>query len=286
MLKSFSPSQMMNTSLIAGGFFVVLYVALYLTAPFSEAFNDLLINGMIVLAAAGAALLLTLVWRKFEADDAPRLVWAYFACGVWTWTLGEMIWMYYAYTRDVVPAISLADFFYTGAYCFFAAAFTRQYRLLFNTTFKKAAGWIAGISAAVILTSLLTGSLLFRAYPSLSTNWLETQLAVFYPFGDLVLAAAALYLAQLFGRGMWGRIWIGLLVLVVSDAIYAALFLTGMYSYSVENGNALSLFADTFYFSAYLLLLLTSLSQLLLLKYGPPASSQEQIEVHFEKAAL
>lgn len=100
--------------------------------------------------------------------------------------------------------------------------------------------------------------------------WHETLLLVFYPYADLALAVAAILLARAFGRGLWGRAWIGLLVMSVSDAIYSVLEFSGIYSASAEQGNLLSLLADVSYFASYVLLALFCIAQLVLLRHGPP----------------
>jgi preprotein translocase subunit SecF len=80
---------------------------------------------------------------------------------------------------------------------------------------------------------------------------------------------AALGLGHTFGRGMWGRVWLGLLAFVISDALYSYVSFTGMYALSVESGNILSLVVDVIYALAYMLVALAAFNQYLLVRYGP-----------------
>jgi hypothetical protein len=230
------------------------------------------------LAAALSAVIVTCVWRQFDKDEPPHALWRNFTAALWCWTVAEGLWLVYALVYEDIPKISMIDFFWVIAYGFFAAAYLWQYRLIYATKRTQEVRWL-GFSALGVLLATLVGTILLRQLGGGSEEtWPETLLSVFYPIGDLALALAAINLARIFGRGLWGRAWYGLLVLVISDAGYAVISFTGIYSSSVEKGNYWSLLIDTLYFDAYVLLALACLAQLLLLHYGPPQSKAAELD--------
>jgi hypothetical protein len=270
-----------SLAFLVGGVLVAGYTLLYILAPFSSGLNDLVINGMIALAAAAAALLAAVVWRHFAADEGPRRIWGSMALALAAWTTGEVIWMFYAFTLEEVPLLSLADLFYTGAYIFFAMAFIQQYRLIYSPSQALITRWMVRILVGVVGAALL-GYLVYGLVAGESSDLsLGGFLTFFYPFGDLTLAIAALRIGRIFGRGQWGRVWTALLVFVFADAAYAVLMITGLYSYAVDNSDFFSMGADVAYFGAYILLALACLSQWSLLRFGPTVAP-EPFELTFQ----
>jgi hypothetical protein len=75
-------------------------------------------------------------------------------------------------------------------------------------------------------------------------------------------------LIYFFRGGMIGRPWIGMVVFGVSDFFYAWAFQTGIYAWSLENSNLLTLAIDASYLSAYLILWLGFVNHWLLIRYG------------------
>jgi hypothetical protein len=269
MTRTASAAKLIPLSLLASSLLILLYALLYLYAPFSPSLNDLAVNGLIALAAGAAALLSSRVWTHFAEDEAPRRIWGNFALALWMWTAGEVVWAYYAFTAGSVPPLSAADFFYTGAFIFFARAFVHQYQVLYPSRARQLTARTLWISLGVAGVSLLAALLFSRLWTAPHASVPEIFPTIFYPFGDLVLAAAALHLRHIFGRGQWGRVWLALLVFAAADAVYAVLLLTGWYSFAVDQANWTSFAADTLYFSAYILLAAACLSQLALLRFGP-----------------
>lgn len=231
--------------------------------------NDVVLNLSYGFAAGLGAVAATLIWRHFEPSDRPRATWGYFALALWAWTAAEIVWALYALRLgDEMPTLTPADIFWFIGYGFFAAALLHQYRLIFHPT-RAREGWaVVGGTLVVLLASLIAAAAT-RQLVDVETTWPETYVTIFYPLGDLAVVLAALALVRTFGWGLWGRTWLGLLVFAASDALYAVLEITGVYSALSASGDPLSLLADVVYFAAYLLVALVCYAQWRLLKYGP-----------------
>lgn len=254
------------------------YIYFYQAQPLASPWNDAVLNfGTSIAAGAGAAIA-TWIWWQFKPTDHPRAVWLHLALGLWAWTAGEVVWACYALIGIDLQAPSLADFFWMIGFVVFIPALLYQYRLVFRSTRRQERLVMIGVVVAVLVGSLL-GTVVLRQLVSAEEPWLTTYINVFYPFGDLAVAVAALILVRAFGWGLWGRPWIALLVFTFSDALYAWLTLTGLYSYLSEQGNPLSMVCDVVYFDGYLVMMLGCYSILLLLHHGPrlrPSSSKIQ----------
>ena len=274
------PNQNPTTRAFALGAVVIIlltaaYALLYQFQPLPAEWNNAILNFSFAVAAGAGALAATLTWKQFQPGEAPRRIWGFFALGLWGWASAETIWAIYAMLLEEVPDVTLADIPWVGSFGFFAIAFLLQFRLIFATQPRQERKWLGGAVGGVLLAALVGTWLLRTLGGETEQTWPETYLAVFYPFADLALALAAIKLGQVFGRGMWGRAWMGLLVMVGSDLLYSFLTFSGLYAQSASNGNPLSLTADTLYFDAYLLLALACYTQYLLLRHGPPASAEE-----------
>jgi len=244
------------------------YIYFYQVQPLASPWNDAVLNfGTSIPAGIGAAIA-TWIWRQFKPTDRPRAVWLHLALGLWAWTAAEVAWACYALPGAEPPVPSWADAFWMVGYMLFTAALLYQYRPVFHSTPGKERWTIIGVVAAVLVISLLT-TIVLRQLISTEEPWLTTYINVFYPFGDLAVAVAALILVRAFGWGLWGRPWIALLAFTFADALYAWLTITGLYSYLSEQGNPLSMVSDVVYFDAYLVMMLGCYSILLLLRHGP-----------------
>jgi hypothetical protein len=120
-----------------------------------------------------------------------------------------------------------------------------------NDPFYNAANLIAALLAAIFWDFGLAGIQTRRTA--------SPGLGIFRP-------GAGLYLSRLFGRGLWGRSWWGLVAFALSDGISFWYDMGGSLMISESAGNILSLITYTLYFSAYVLLALACLGQLLLLR--------------------
>jgi hypothetical protein len=91
---------------------------------------------------------------------------------------------------------------------------------------------------------------------------------IFYSAADLAVGIAGSLLIFTFQGGAMMRPWLGLVVFGVTDFLYAWAEQTGLYAWSVENGNLLSLIVDSSYLAAYLILALGFIAHWTLLRYG------------------
>lgn len=246
------------------------YIYVYQATPFPVPWNDVYLNLGIILPAALSAFLAGRVWRSFQPQDGPRRLWGYFALALWAWTLAEIVWFgLWLWTGEDVPTPSLADVFYLLALPLFAAAFVLQYRLVYSSSRAQERRWLAAAGVGVLALSLIGAWLMQNSSPSGELSWGATFLDVFYVAFDLALMVAALRLARLFGRGMWGRVWWGMLAFTLSDGLYSYLVTSGIYTQTAADGSLLNLATDCLYAVAYMLMALACWSQLLLVRYGP-----------------
>ena len=266
-----STSRMKWLAIITFIVLVAVYTYIYFIQPFSSFWNDLASNILSEIASLASAVAATMVWAYYEKSDSPRRVWSYFAFGLWLWFAGELVWGYLNMTVGEV-AIGVPDFFWIIAYFFIGQALLQQYRILFRPTMRELFGRAVVIAVSVFALTLLV-FLLFKPIAE-SSSLLETIVNAFYPSADLVLALAALWLARSFQGGALGHPWIGLLVFTFSDWMNAWLQLSGIYAWSLEQGNLLSTFSDILYIVAYLVLAYGAFSKWLFLKYGLRPSTE------------
>jgi hypothetical protein len=98
---------------------------------------------------------------------------------------------------------------------------------------------------------------------------LEIFVNAFYAVGDVALGLGALLIAYAFRNGALGRPWLGLLIFAFSDLLYAWLEASGLYAWSIAEGNILTTITDATYFGAYLAIAFGCYLQLILLSHGP-----------------
>ena len=277
-LKSKIPPLSLMILLLAMALVVISYIVIYQLAPLPEPWSDLYLVYSIVVAAFAAAALSTRVWLSFRVQDAPRLVWKYFSLGWWMWALAELVWGIYYLFDPEVPDISLADPLWIVGLVFFGLAFIYQFRLVVSPSRQTEKGWIL-VAAVITLGLSLAGTwLLIHFGPDSELGWAEAFMSIFYAATDLVMMAAALKLARIFGRGLWGQAWLGLLAFVISDTLYSWSVFSGAYAYSVSSGNLLTLVVDVLYLLAYLLIALACHMQYLLVRFGPTLRPPVDIE--------
>lgn len=245
--------------------FLALYTWIYLRQPFSDVWNTILTNIILVTASSFAAVIGTLIWAHYDRTDAPRRVWGYFAIGLWLWAAAELIWGYLNVRLGEVPE-GISDVFWIAAYFFFGLALFWQYRLVARPTIRELAiRSLTAILALLVLYLLIYDVLTSEAQPASGFGAFVNS---FYPAGDLVLTMVALWLADRFMGGAFSRPWLGLLAFSFADLMYAWLEISGMYTWSVNHANPLSTIFDIAYLGAYLVLGLGVLSQWVFLKYG------------------
>jgi hypothetical protein len=253
---------------------IVVYIILYQFELLPTPWNDIVLNFSFTVAAGMGAFTATRLWMQFDKGEGPRPMWGNFAVAMWLWAAAETIWAVYWLILEEVPAISLADVPWVIGFGFFGFSFLKQFRLIYGVRPKQEFKWIMIAVFGVLLGALVVTALMYAVGGGSEQTWAETYLAVFYPLADLALLFAAIKLSRIFGRGLWGQAWLGLSVLVVSDAMYSILMFSGLYAQASENGNPLSMTVDAIYFAAYLLIWLAIYAQLLLLKHGPPPAPE------------
>lgn len=254
----------------------ILYIVVYSAVPFPEPWSDYFLVWLFPIAAIAAAVLCTLVSLHFQRGEPPRRVWTNFALGLGCWALAEVIYAIYYVIDPDVPAISWTDAPWVLGHVPYALAFIFQYRLLFNLNRKQSIGWLIFAFGGVMLGALLGAWLMVRFGPDSGTSWVEVFLSTFYVAADLAMMIAAVGLARLFGRGLWGQAWVGLMAFTLSDGLYSVLDFSGLYGATIATGNWLTLLVDTVYLEAYLLMALACYVQYLLMRYGPALEPQIQ----------
>jgi len=240
---------------------IAAYVVLYQFAPLEESLNDVLLNSVTSFSAFIAAIIATAVFRHYQPEDMPRTVWLYIMLAGWMWFLGEVSWQVLVFYQGEVPVPSIADFFWVAGFVFFTLAFHRQYSIVMPEKLES----IRTFSIGIWLVVLLIPAILLTLTDSFS---LPFYVDFYYPFADLAVGLAGLALILIFRGGALMRPWIGLMLFGMSDLMYAWAEKTNIYAFSVENGNTISLFIDTSYLAAYLLLGLGFLGHWVLLHYG------------------
>jgi len=240
---------------------VGIYVFIYQVGPFSEDVNFFLLDLADPFVALLAALAVTAVLMQYHREDGPYKIWLYFAIGMWVWVLAECIWSFLDFTTGEVPPAGISDLFWVGGYVILALALRSQYQLVTHT---KIAWWkIVAVWAGIVLVDVIGLALTQTEFtPENFINYL-------YPVIDFVLAVVALRLFMVFGGGKLSRPWIGLTVMGISDFVWAWLNATGQYQASSDAGTWLSVFTDSTYVAAYLILSIGFLAQYLLLRLGP-----------------
>jgi hypothetical protein len=240
------------------------YAYVYQFSPFSDEWNNFLIDAADPFVALLGAIAVTAVLLCYDKKDKPYSVWLYFAIGMWAWTFSEIIWAVVYFTSGEVPPLGVWDALWLGGYALFTLALHSQYQLVYQT---KISGWkLIAIWVGIIL---LTLAILFLLNTSFT---LENFVNSIYPLLDFALCIASIRLFMTFGGGKLSRPWIGLMVMGISDAAWAWLNATGQYQASSDAGTWLSVFADTTYVAAYLILAIGFLTQYLLLRFGPEGS--------------
>lgn len=248
---------------------------LYQFEPFSEFWNNLLSNFLTIFSAGFSAGCATLVFRRYEPTDAPRIVWRLLAIGLWSWTFAEFIWAIYNMRYGEV-GITSADFFWTAAYGLFFGAVYFQYQLVFRPTKRQSFLWISLWVSAAFLLTILTAWMLVNF---VEEDWgLPLWISSFYPAADFVIGLAALRIARRFRGGALGYPWLGLFVFAIADMFYAVLEMGGFYTWSVNAESIWSMVADITYMAAYFVVGFGCFVQLLLLKYGPIFKIKQKVK--------
>lgn len=241
------------------------YFVVYWYHPFSDLINNLLSNVTSQAVSLICAVFSTLIFMRYEKNDAPRKVWGPFTVGLWLWFAGEISWGVINMTAGEVPT-GLPDIFWSLSYVFFGQALLFQYRVLKQPNARELRSRIVLAAVTLFVLILVTYALFISG--AVTGDPFSVFVNSFYPAADLTLAVIALWLARNFSGGAFSRPWLGLLVFTVADLMYAWLEASGMYAWSVAQGNLLTTIADMAYLLSYLVLALGLLYQWLFLTYG------------------
>ena len=237
------------------------YIFIYQWAPFEGSLNDWALSLITMLGALFAAAFATLIYLHYHPEDYPRKVWLNLMIGCWLWFVAEFIWGTLDYVLGEVTSPGLADAFWAGGFIFFTIAFYHQYNIISPARHKRArnialAAWVGVLLIPFVALSVLR---MFTA---------ESYVNYCYPLADLAVGIAGLMLIFVFQGGALTRPWLGLVVFSISDLFYAWAEQTGVYAWSTENSNLLTLAIDASYFAAYLILGLGFVGHWLLINYG------------------
>ncbi|MBI5936100.1 MAG: hypothetical protein HY867_20540 [Chloroflexi bacterium] len=247
-------------AVIYSSILLVGYVVIYQRMPFPEPWNTIVLNIATSLSAGFAALMATLILKYFEKDESPHKVWKNLMIACWLWFAGEVLWSMYVLLYGVAP-LGLFDITWVVGFIYFTLALYQQHAILFpaKKVFLRNISifmWIMVLLLPIPVVLLTEGATL------------KTYMDFFYPFADLAVGVAGILLLFSFQGGAMMRPWIGLVVFGVTDYLYAWAEQTGIYAWSVDKGNLLSLFIDTSYTAAYIILALGFLAHWTLLRYG------------------
>jgi hypothetical protein len=237
------------------------YVVIYQSAPFGAPFDNLALNTITSMAALVVAGVSTAIFLHYHPEDHPRKIWKNMMLGAWLWFGGEAAWQVYAFLFEEVPVPSFADLSWVLGFIFYTIAIYYQYSAIKPAQVETIR--VYALSAWIVV--LLAPLVLLSATNSFS---IDTYIDFFYPFADLTIGAAGLMLVFYFRGGALMRPWIGLMILGVSDMLYAWAANSNLYAWSAENGNLLTLFIDGTYLLAYLILAIGFLGQWMLLTRG------------------
>lgn len=244
---------------------ILFYILIYWFQPFPAFWNDFLSIFFTQVASLAAAIIATLVSFHYERSETPRRIWGWFAVALWMWFAAEVSWGYIYMTEGEV-SIGLADVFWIISYGLFGLALVQQFKILHQPSARRLWGWVL---IAILSLLALTMAVYFLVTTMAPTPFsLDAAINSFYPAADLLMAVIALWLIRHFQGGAFSRPWIGLLVFTFSDLLYAWLEASGLYAWSLEQGNLLTTITDVAYLGSYLVLGLGVLSMWLYLKYG------------------
>ncbi len=237
------------------------YVYIYQYAPLDESLNDTVLNTITAFAALLVAAIATAIYLHYQPADFPRKIWLYLMIGCWFWFIAESLWGIIVYIEGEVSSPSIADTGWVGGFVFFTIAFYHQYSIIYPSQKKNIIAVSIGAWALAVFAPAI-GLLITRTF-----TW-ESYINYYYPVADLFVGIAGIALMFVFQGGALARPWFGLVVLGISDFLYAWAEQTGVYAWSAANSNLLTLAIDTTYLVAYLILGMGFLGHWILINYG------------------
>jgi hypothetical protein len=235
---------------------------IYFVQPLPGSWNDSFYYASILVAAWVAAILAILVWRQYRVNEPARQVAGFFALGILAFALGEAAWVILRPFYEEFPDVFWTDLFWIMAYVACGISLFLQYRLIYWPSPKVQRRIILLICLGVPLLLALFTYLLRQAGVGQEWSWQGMLVFAFYPLADVLVGGAGLVMARLFGRGLWGRAWWGIVAFAVYDSVSFWYYMGGEQILSPQVEPWLNLFVDTLYLAAYLLMALACLGQL------------------------
>jgi len=258
-------------------FFVMLivYAFVYYFEPLSERYspywNDKVLDVLTLIPAVAAAFIGTQISRQFGYGEPPFRIWLAFTIGWWWWVGGELSGFVYDvwYPGDIpYPEFTFIDVCWLMGYFFFGLSLYYQFRLIyFGNKGRKSVLYLAYIGFGLLVTFGLT-QIAISAGLGEENSWWAVYVAVLYPVFDLAEGAGAVWLSFLFGRGVLGRPWWGLIAFAFADSINIFFWLGGDTWVSEQSAALLDLFSSVVYVLGYMITALAFLTAYNLLKHG------------------
>jgi hypothetical protein len=240
-------------SFVVAAVFLAGYIYVYQFEPFSEGWNNILVYLADPISSLLAAIGVTAVLTCYTRNDKPYAVWCFFALGLWFWVAAESYYSYVSYVSGEAPSVGVADGVWFIGYGLVSLAMYYQYQVI-----QKVKNGILKLIGIWALLILLTPVLLLVIGMEVNT---DNVVAYLYPVMDFAICLVSFRIYMVFGGGKLSRPWIGLLVLGISDALWAALV-----AYQPDQSSIIS---DASYVAAYLILAIGFLRQFLLMRLGP-----------------
>lgn len=280
--KSIRPNILWSSA----AFFVMLiiYTYVYYYEPLNEIYspyiNDKVLDTLTLIPAVVAAFLGTQITRQFEYNESPFRIWVMFTIGWWWWVGGELSSFVYDYLYpDIYFDFTFIDVCWLMGYFFFGLSLYYQFRLIYNAQKgRQSLLYVAYIGFGLAVTFGLT-QLAVSAGLGEDSPWWAVYLAILYPVFDLVEGIAALWLSFLFGRGVLGRAWWGLIAFAIADTINIFFWLGGYNWVSDQAYINLDTFSSAVYVMGYIITALAFLAAYNLLKYGVRKRKMQPINI-------
>ena len=271
--SKFSPSQILQISMVVYAIMLILIVWTYFAEPLSKSvspyWNDKLIDILILIPAVGAAIAGTLLTRQFDKGEIPYHIWQAFTIGLWFWVAGEIGGMVNdaIYWNSTYPDFGLVDVFWLLGYFFLGLSLYYQLRLVYGAKNRSRRIYLGLVALALLVTAGLT-TLAAKTGLGEGYAWIILFVTILYPVFDLTEGATAIWLSFLFGRGQWSRPWWGLILFALADSIDTFYWLGGYDMIPVAAQNTLNFITMIAYPASYMIAGLALLSNYFILRYG------------------
>jgi len=212
---------------VTAGFLVVLAGQRWLDHGLVRAVDDV----TQLLAAVAAAVLCGRAGAR--AGRRRGRPWWLLCVGATSWSVGQLIWMYYELVRGVeVPFPSLADAGYLGFSVLAVAAL-----LSFPTAMRghrpPLRSLLDGLIVAGALLAISWSTVLGAVWRAGADNGFALVISLAYPIADVVVATAVLFAHSQADRSHRRTLWLfgaGLLSLAAADSAFAYLTARGEYA--------------------------------------------------------